>query len=143
MNYLSFKVFLNLFRIGICLFLLGCSTSPVTEIKYLSGYWEIDFIRQKGEEFKPKASAPLYDHYQMKYPEGILNKVAPRVDGSFTSSEDAVPFQIEKLDKNYYIRFKSRWDEWSRKIIFLDSQKLILENNDRVFYYKRPLLVKF
>mgnify|MGYP000310992869 FL=1 len=79
----------------------------------------------------------------MKYPEGILNKVAPRVDGSFTSSEDAVPFQIEKLDKNYYIRFQSRWDEWSRKIIFLDSQKLILENNDRVFYYKRPLLVKF
>ena len=142
MNSLNFRTLRNLLGVGICLLLLSCSTSSVIQIDHLAGYWEIEFISQKGEKFVPQSSTPLYDHYQINYPQGILKKVAPRFDGSFVSSKDATPFQIEKLDKNYYLRFQSRWDEWSRKISFLDSQKLILENHDRAFYYKRPLRVK-
>ena len=138
MNYLNFKTLRNLLGVWICLFLLSCSPTSEIQIEHLAGYWEIEFISQKGEKFVPKTSTPLYDHYQINYPEGILKKIAPRFDGSFVSSEDATPFQIEKLDKNYYLRFQSRWDEWSRKISFLNSQKLILENNERRFNYKRP-----
>jgi hypothetical protein len=103
------------------------------------GYWEIEFITQENEKFSPKAQAPLYDHYQLNFPNGLLNKVAPLLDGSYSSSEDVTPFIIEKLNKNYYIRFQSRWDDWSRKIYYLDSQKLILENENRAYHYKRPI----
>ena len=122
----------------IFLFTLGCTPSSEVQINLLVGYWEIEFITQENEKFSPKAQAPLYDHYQLNFPNGLLNKVAPLLDGSYSSSEDVTPFIIEKLNKNYYIRFQSRWDDWSRKIYYLDSQKLILENENRAYHYKRP-----
>ena len=122
----------------IFLFTLGCTPSSEVQINLLVGYWEIEFITQENEKFSPKAQAPLYDHYQLNFPNGLLNKVAPLLDGSYSSSENVTPFIIEKLNKNYYIRFQSRWDDWSRKIYYLDSQKLILENENRAYHYKRP-----
>ncbi len=118
--------------------ILGCTSSSKVQIDLLSGYWEIEFITQENEKFLPKAQAPLYDHYQVNFPKGLLNKVAPLLDGSYSSSDDVTPFTIEKLNQNYYIRFQSRWDDWSRKIYYLDSQKLILENDERAYHYKRP-----
>ena len=123
----------------IFLFTLGCTPSSEVQINLLVGYWEIEFITQENEKFSPKAQAPLYVHYQLNFPNGLLNKVAPLLDGSYSSSEDVTPFIIEKLNKNYYIRFQSRWDDWSRKIYYLDSQKLILENENRAYHYKRPI----
>lgn len=117
---------------------LSCSPSSEVQIDHLDGYWEVEFITQEEETFFPKAQAPLYDHYTLNFPKGLLNKVAPLLDGSFSSSEDATPFTIEKLNQNYYIRFQTRWDDWSRKIHYLDSQKLILVNDKRAYHYKRP-----
>ena len=122
----------------IFLFTLGCTQSSEVQFNLLVGYWEIEFITQENEKFLPKAQAPLYDHYQLNFPNGLLNKVAPLLDGSYSSSEDVTPFIIEKLNENYYIRFQTRWDDWSRKIYYLDSQKLILENENRAYHYKRP-----
>ena len=127
------------FLFAVCIFLLSCNNHNLIEIEKLSGYWEINFITQKKEKFKQKTNAPLYDHYKLVYPKGILNKVEPLLNGTYRSSQDAIYFEIEKINKKYYIRFKSRWDEWSRKINHLDSQKLILENGEREYHYKRPL----
>ena len=55
--------------------------------------------------------------------------------------EDVTHFKIEKIDKKYYIKFKSRWYEWSKKISYLDSKKLILEHNKKSYNYKRPTLL--
>tara|TARA_X000000368_G_scaffold390747_1_gene354207 strand:+ start:445 stop:795 length:351 start_codon:yes stop_codon:yes gene_type:complete len=109
----------------------------------LNGYWEIDHINRKKERFEPKGNAPLYDHYFLEYPNGILNKVEMRLDRIIYSSKDIANFKIEKLDKIYYIRFKSRWSEWSKKIKYLDSHKLILEHNKSTYHYKRPTLFEF
>lgn len=131
------KLFIFLY----CSLFFYCTVSPPIEIKQLSGYWEIEFITQEGETFIPKANAPLYDHYILDNDQGVLNKVASHFGGSFSTSKDITSFQIEKLDKNHYIRFKTRWDEWSQKINHLDSQKLILENNKRLYHYKRPTAI--
>ena len=109
----------------------------------MNGYWEIDYINQKKERFKPKGITPLYDHYLLEYPNGILNKVEIRFDRIIYSSKDIANFKIEKLDKIYYIRFKSRWSEWSKQINYLDNHKLILEHNKRTYHYKRPDLFEF
>ncbi len=122
-----------------CIFFLSCNDFKPVKIEKLSGYWEIDFITQQKEKFKQKNKATLYDHYQLNFPRGILKKVKPLLNGEYMSSQDAIYFEIEIIKKKYYIRFKSRWDEWSRKINHLDSQKLILENGEREYHYKRPL----
>ena len=117
--------------------LINCSSERV-QIDKLEGYWEIEFVYQNGEKFIPKLSNSIFDHYQIQYPKGFLNKVTLELDDSFKTSNDKTSFEIEKNNDKYYLNYKSRWDEWKSRIKFLDSQKLILEIGNRTFYYKRP-----
>ena len=117
---------------------ISCSSPEKVQIDRLDGYWEIEFIYQDGEKFIPKVSKIIFDHYQIQYPKGYLNKVTLEINDSFNTSKDMTFFEIEKKNAKYYINYKSRWDEWKSKINFLDSQKLILEIGNRTFHYKRP-----
>ncbi|OUU49384.1 MAG: hypothetical protein CBC28_00830 [Flavobacteriaceae bacterium TMED68] len=117
---------------------ISCSSPEKVQIDRLDGYWEIEFIYQDGEKFIPKVSKIIFDHYQIQYPKGYLNKVTLELNDSFNTSKDMTFFEIEKKNAKYYINYKSRWDEWKSKINFLDSQKLILEIGNRTFHYKRP-----
>ena len=119
--------------------LVNCYSERV-QIDKLEGYWEIEFIYQNGEKFIPKLSNSIFDHYQIQYPKGFLNKVSLEVDESFRTSDYKTSFEIEKNNDKYYINYKSRWDEWKSRINFLDSQKLILEIGNRTFHYKRPII---
>ena len=117
---------------------ISCLSTEKVQIDRLHGYWEIEFIYQDGEKFIPKVSKIIFDHYQIQYPKGYLNKVTLELNDSFNTSKDMTFFEIEKKNAKYYINYKSRWDEWKSKINFLDSQKLILEIGNRTFHYKRP-----
>ena len=117
---------------------ISCSSPEKVQIDRLDGYWEIEFIYQDGEKFIPKVSKIIFDHYQIQYPKGYLNKVTLELNDSFNTSKDMMFFEIEKKNAKYYINYKSRWDEWKSRINFLDSQKLILEIGNRTFHYKRP-----
>ena len=44
---------------------------------------------------------------------------------------------LEKINDYYFIKFKTKWDEWERKIKYLDNKKMILENNNFEYHYKR------
>ena len=81
------------------------------------------------------------DHYILNQKKGVLNKVAPSLMGIFQTSTNATYFQVEKRKENFYLKFKTPWDQWSKKIVFLDDQKLILEHEKKTFYYKRPHLI--
>ena len=54
--------------------LINCSSERV-QIDKLEGYWKIEFVYQNGEKFTPKLSKSIFDHYQIQYPKGFLNKV--------------------------------------------------------------------
>ena len=137
MKYSDYKI--NAFVLCLLfIFVVSCSTNERIQIDRLNGYWEIEFVYQNGEKFFPKISKPTFDHYQIEYPKGFLNKVTLELNGSYKTSKDKTFFEIEKKQEKYYINYKSRWDEWKFRINFLDSQKLILENANRAFHYKRP-----
>ena len=61
--------------------------------------------------------------------------------GIFQTSKNATSFQVEKRKENYYLNFKTSLDNWSKKIILLNHQKLILEHGGKKFFYKRPQLI--
>lgn len=141
MNYLNFKL-LSQLTIGFLFFiLLSCKNSQSINIEQLKGYWEIDFISQQKETFKSISSAPLYDHYALEEMSGYYKKVAPSITGTFETSDYMTEFKIKKTDAGVFLNFKTPWDEWRKKILQLDSQKLILEHEKRTFHYKRPILI--
>ena len=137
MKYLDYKM-KAVILCFIFIFFVSCSINERIQIDRLNGYWQIEFVYQNGEKFFPKVSQPTFDHYQIEYPKGFLNKVTLELNGSYKTSKDKTFFEIEKNQKKYYINYKSRWDEWKFRINFLDSQKLVLENANRACHYKRP-----
>ena len=141
MNYSNSKIFVVVITVLLSLCSKGCQKSAAVHIEQLNGYWEIDFISRQGETFKPNSDAPLYDFYAIKDQSGFYKKVAPSILGSFQSSDDATLVEIKQKKSGVFLRFKTPWDEWGKKIIALDSQKLILEHEKRSFHYKRPTLI--
>ena len=136
--YKNYKAFLLLIMIFLT---ISCVSKNAVSIDQLKGYWEIDFIEQQGEVFKTNSVTPLYDHYILNEKKGVLNKVAPSMTGIFQTSTNANAFKVQRRKEGFYLTFKTSWDEWSKKIVFLDDQKLILEHEKKTFYYKRPRLI--
>ena len=141
MRYLIYKNN-KVFSLLLIIFLtIGCTQKNTVSIDQLKGYWEIDFVKQQGEVFKTNSVTPLYDHYIFREKKGVLNKVAPSMMGIFQTSKNATSFQVEKRKENYYLNFKTSLDNWSKKIILLNHQKLILEHGGKKIFYKRPQLI--
>jgi hypothetical protein len=141
MKYLIYKNHKAFSLLLIISLTIGCASKNAVSIDQLKGYWEIDFVKQQGEVFKTNSVTPLYDHYILNEKKGVLNKVAPSMMGIFQTSTNASSFQVEKRKEDFYLKFKTSWDEWSKKIVFLDDQKLILEHEKKTFHYKRPRLI--
>ena len=66
-----------------------------------------------------------------------MNKVELKIDGTYATSKDNSSFILEKINDYYFIKFRTKWDEWERKIKYLDNKKMILENNNFEYHYKR------
>lgn len=121
----------------VLLLILSCSKQQ-PKLKALSGYWEIDFVKHKEEQFIPKVGQPLYDFYHLEELRGVRKKVVPKFDGSFQTSEDQTPFVVDKLNEELILQFKTPWDSWSEQIMYLDTTKLVLFHNNNEYHYKRP-----
>ncbi len=67
-----------------------------------------------------------------------MNKVELTSNGTYFSSKDNSSFILDKVNDYYFIKFRTKWDEWNRKIKYLDDKKMILENNNLEYHYKRP-----
>ena len=106
----------------------------------MNGYWEIDYITQKGETFKPKQSSQLYDYYLLNPPKGIQKKLAPLFDGSFETSASTLEFEIIQKDQKVVLRYKTPWETWEKIVELLNPEKLVLFHEEKKYYYKRPLL---
>jgi len=119
------------------LMVLGCATDPL-EMKWLSGYWEIDFVEHQGERFVPKVGQPLYDFYQLEQNNGFRKKVVPKFDGTYATSTDQTAFTLKQQKEKPILQFETPWDSWSEQIVYLDSTKLILFHNNNRYHYKRP-----
>lgn len=123
---------------GVILLLVICCSENKTQLDALAGYWEIDFVEHKGEQFIPKVGQPLYDFYHLEDFKGVRKKVVPKFDGSFQTSKDQTPFVVIKQNEELILQFKTLWDTWSEQIMYLDSTKLILFHNHNQYHYKRP-----
>ena len=129
----------NFFKTAILfLFILGCEPTPPIELQHLSGYWEIAYVEQNGEQFIPKVGQPLYDFYYFDQTEGIRKKVAPKFDGSYQTSDDQTSFELQQKEGRYLLQFKTPWDTWSEQIVYLDSTKLVLFHLNYNYHYIRP-----
>ena len=82
------------------LILVNCCSSERIQIDKLEGYWEIEFVYQNGEKFIPKLSKSIFDHYQIQYPKGFLNKVALELDDHLKHQMTRHFLKLKKIKRN-------------------------------------------
>ena len=67
------------------------------------------------KKYTPKPSILQYDHYAINDYKGIMNKVELKIDGTYVTSKDNSFILLEKVNDNYFINFRTKWDQWNRK----------------------------
>ncbi|MDC3133019.1 lipocalin family protein [Flavobacteriaceae bacterium] len=128
------KVLINLF---LCIALLSCNKNIRNNLDYLSGYWQVKEVKEKGETFSLSNRSFLYDYYGFDQKKGFRKKLRPLLDGTFETSADLTTFEFDFTDKKVKLKFVTPWNEWIEEIIFLSQNTLVLQHQGRTYHYKR------
>ena len=125
----------------ICLFFIGCKSNvSESDLKFINGYWKINYIKQKNEVFSPRGDAKILDYYVLDDRNGFRKKVQPTFKNNFLITDDQNNFSIIVVNNNYFIQFETKWHKWKEKIIKLNEKELILEHFGKKYFYQRFII---
>ncbi|MFK7813427.1 MAG: hypothetical protein AB8B59_13120 [Maribacter sp.] len=131
MKHILYLAFLILF--------FGC-TSQVEEedLKNLNGYWEIEkVVFPDGKNKNYKANTTI-DFIKLEGFSGFRKKVQPKLDGTYSTSDDSESLQIIEIKKRFYMSYVNEFSERREQILFLDSNSFSTVSEEGLQYdYKR------
>ena len=110
---------------------------PDLDLNQLNGYWQIDYVSQNREVFRPKPGVIQWDYYEWDGVNGFRKKVTPTGTNTFETSADQTSFSILQNKGDYQLLFQTPWDQWEERLLFLDQERLVLEHNIRQYHYLR------
>ena len=118
----------------------SCSSKDVKkeDLATLNGYWEIkEVVFSDGNKKEYTANATI-DYISIKDAAGIRAKVYPKIDGSYTSTNDQEHFTITEKDGHFLMFYKSDLSEWTETIKSISKNTFSIENEENLIYiYKR------
>ncbi|WP_445385444.1 hypothetical protein ACT6NV_01105 [Robiginitalea sp. IMCC44478] len=124
---------------SLLIFLLtACGGVQESDLNQLAGYWEIKEVVFPDGQSKQYTINSTIDFYQLQAREGFLKKMQPRLDGTYETSDDALPFEIHEREGRYFLTFKGMDAFWEEELLKLDSDQLqIRHSNGLVYDYVR------
>ena len=123
----------------VCL-LISCKGKPKeVSIKDLSGYWQIENVILKDGTKRDFVLSNTIDFIEViGDTNGVRKKVAPKLDGTFTTSKSAETFSIKIENDSVNLYYKTPFNSWKETIVSLTDSTLIVINKDANRYsYKR------
>ena len=119
--------------------ILGCSKKPSKEdLHYLNGYWEIDKVVFPHGDTKTYEQSTTVDYLALEGNTGFRKKVQPKLNGGFTTSNDAELFEILEENGSLIISYKNELSEWQEQLIGLSTNHFTVVNDENIrYYYKR------
>jgi hypothetical protein len=130
--------------LGAFLLLLSCSGGPSEDdLQFLEGYWEISRVQfPDGSEKLYEASTNI-DYFNWDGRDGFRKKMQPTLEGTYLTSDDALPMEVIWRDKRLFLSFRGEGDPWEEEVIRLQQDLLVtLHANGLRYEYSRykPLL---
>ncbi len=145
------KKIISLISVLFLLLLSSCDKS--SNLKYLSGYWEIKSVSKDNSKIKNYPFSGTIDYFilDQNYESGFRKKVKPRIDGVFDITMHEIGFNID-IKKKHIIKIINleitlsnslnlvygKGKNFSETIVKIDSTDLIIKNSDGYSYeYQR------
>ncbi len=122
--------------LGIGSLLLGISCTGVTEAKlhHLEGYWEIREVVFPDGNNKEFPASPMVDYFSLEGRSGYRKKLQPRLDGTFETSDDALPLKVLEKDGQWLLRYTGEEGDWEEILVDLGPEDLTLQDPSGVAY---------
>jgi hypothetical protein len=124
----------------------ACTGGPQEEdLANLTGYWEIEqVVFPDGTEKKYQISTTI-EYLQWDGREGFRKKMQPTLEGTYLTSDDALPMQVLWRDRRLFLKFDGSSQSWEEEVKKLQPAKLILLHSNGLRYeYKKyePLTIE-
>ena len=122
------------------LLILGCKKTAVAEadLQYLNGYWEIDEVVFPDGSIKEYGMNPNIDFIQLTENEGYRKKMQPKLDGSYSTSNDIEKFSITEVSNGFALYYENDFSDWEETLVQLDSTAFAVVNPEGItYFYKR------
>jgi hypothetical protein len=108
------------------------------ELKYLNGYWEITEVIFPDGEKKSFDINETIDYIEWSDSLGIRKKVKPQLDGTFLVNDEDEKITVKEQSGQWVLIYQTRYDRWEEKIVELQENKLILQNEQQIrYHYKK------
>ena len=109
------------------------------DLSHLNGYWSIEKAVMPDESVKEYKVNPTIDYFEIKDKEGFRKKVMPQVDGTYRTNNSSEDISIVTEEGKTYISYVTEFAKWKEQILELDSDHLVLKNEQDIeYYYTKP-----
>lgn len=108
------------------------------DLKYLNGYWEITEVIFPDGEKKSYDINETIDYIEWSDSLGIRKKVKPQLDGTFLVNDEEEQITVKEQSGQWVLMYQTRYDRWEEKIVELQENKLVLQNEQQIrYHYKK------
>lgn len=121
------------------LLLVSCG-APVNpdKLELLNGYWEIEEVRTQDGQTRTYPASSTIDYIELRGEAGFRKKVQPRLDGGFSTSDDAIRFRILQRGDAIYLVYNTEEENWEEELTALEEDTFSLRSAGGLTYqYKR------
>lgn len=130
--------FCSLIFVAVMAMSCGNSVSE-TDLKQLTGYWEIVEVNMPDGTTKEYKINPTIDYFELKGKTGFRKKVMPQFDGTYRVNDLSEKINVTEEDGALYINYVTDYAKWKEEIVELNDEELVLRNNhDMEYHYKKP-----
>lgn len=118
---------------------ISCTSKKITNLKPLTGYWEIEKVIMPNGDKKEYKLGTTIDYIKLiNDSTGIRKKLHPKLDGTFETSNLEEKFTIEQQQNKTVMHYKTSLDTWDETLTLLTKDKLVVTNKENFkYYYKR------
>ncbi len=135
-----------LLLIGV-LVMFNCGPNPAPlDMNSLSGYWVIEEVSFPDRSVKTYDISTTIDYFTYQNGKGFRKKVQPSLDGTYTTSDDAIPFVKLEREGAVYLRYTNEQESWEEEVRALQANTLSLRNEEGIQYtYSRyePIAITY
>ena len=121
--------------------MVSCNSSPSDQdiIKNLTGYWQIDKVKQEDGQVRKYKFTNTIDYIQVDSTgAGFRLKGQPQMDSSFKTTKKAEYFQLKREDDSLRFYYKTRMDHWTETLLSADKDQFTVKNaRGMVYTYRR------
>ena len=106
----------------------------IEDAKHLNGYWQIGKVTLPDKTSKTYELSSAVDYIEIENSKGFRKKVQPSIDGTFNTSDDAIPFQVIDRDENVYLVYSNGTDSWEEHLLSAGPDAFTVRNQEGITY---------